>query len=160
MITIHKITLKDVPKVAKLIAGFAKKNMMLPVSKDFLFEHMDKYFVAKDKTKIVGVIFLRVYTKHLAEIRSLAVAKQYQGKGIGKKLVLFLVNYAREIGLKEVFALTLAPKFFEKLGFVLTERKNFPEKIWGDCKFCPKKNCCDETGVVIYLGACDNDCLF
>jgi amino-acid N-acetyltransferase len=46
-----------------------------------------------------------------------------------------------------VFALTLEPKFFEKLGFSTVERGDLPMKVWSDCARCPKQQECDEVAV-------------
>jgi len=50
-------------------------------------------------------------------------------------------------GLKTVFALTVVPVFFEKLGFQKAPRERFPAKVFQDCLGCPKYSCCDEIAV-------------
>jgi amino-acid N-acetyltransferase len=87
----------------------------------------------------------------LAEIRSLAVDKNYQDRGIGKNLVKQCLKEAKALGLKRVFALTYHPEFFKKLGFKDTDKASLPQKIWGDCLRCPKFPECDENAVIINL---------
>jgi len=41
--------------------------------------------------------------------------------------------------------------FFERMGFVVTNRERFPEKVWTDCVICPLKERCDEIAVVLEL---------
>ena len=87
----------------------------------------------------------------LVEVRSLAVLPAYRSYGVGGLLVHGLVAQARERGIPTVFALTRAVPFFERLGFVVTDKERFPEKVWTDCAVCPLQQCCDETAVVLEL---------
>ena len=48
----------------------------------------------------------------------------------------------------KVFALTLEPDFFEKLGFEKVQKATLPMKVWSDCAKCPKQENCDEIAVV------------
>ncbi len=50
-----------------------------------------------------------------------------------------------------VFALTRAVPFFEKQGFIITDKDNFPEKVWRDCMICPVRHACDEVAVVKWI---------
>ncbi|HEX7587041.1 MAG TPA: GNAT family N-acetyltransferase, partial [Anaerolineae bacterium] len=84
----------------------------------------------------------------LVEVRSLAVAPAYRKNGIGAKIVEALVGEAQTRGMKMVFALTRAVPFFERVGFGVTEKENFPEKVWRDCLICPVRHACDEVAVV------------
>ena len=84
-------------------------------------------------------------------LRSLAVLPAYRSYGVGGLIVRGLVERARERGIPTVFALTRAVQFFERLGFVVTERERFPEKVWRDCVVCPLQHACDETAVVMEL---------
>lgn len=138
--------------IVELIGQFAAANLMLPVTEDFLFEHISNYHVAETEGKLVGCVFLRVYNDTLAEVRSLAVDKSYQKQGTGRNLVLHLVEAARELGIRKLFALTVTPRFFEKIGFHEVDKVEFPEKIWHDCDKCSKRDQCDEIAFVMELG--------
>ena len=37
---------------------------------------------------------------------------------------------------------------FKKFGFLPTEKKKLPQKIWTDCSICPKFAKCDEIAYV------------
>ena len=141
----------DSAEITGLIRKFAKRKLMLPVTKDFLYEHINDYFIAEEKGETAGVVFLRVYSEQLAEIRSLAVSPESQKSGIGRKLVQHALKEAARSGIGEVFALTVVPGFFVKLGFSILQKERYPEKIWIDCNSCPKKDDCDETTVAISL---------
>jgi amino-acid N-acetyltransferase len=47
--------------------------------------------------------------------------------------------------------MTLAPAFFEKMGFRTVEHKDVPMKVWKDCVACPKYGNCDEIAMVLDL---------
>ncbi len=51
-----------------------------------------------------------------------------------------------------VFTLTRAVPFFERCGFRITNKEQFPEKIWKDCHLCPLVHDCDETALIMRLG--------
>ena len=52
-------------------------------------------------------------------------------------LVDALVVRAKADSLSRVFALTLAPGFFERMGFRTIEHRDLPLKVWTDCVACP-----------------------
>ena len=92
--------------------------------------------------------FARMYRDRKAAVVH-AVATAYRSAGIGALVVNELVAQARLRRIKTVFALTRAVKFFLRLGFVITDKERFPEKVWRDCVKCPLVTCCDETAVVL-----------
>jgi amino-acid N-acetyltransferase len=63
-------------------------------------------------------------------------------------LVTAVVDQARQLGLPRVFALTLEPGFFQKLGFTVVTKEALPMKVWSDCARCPKQQECDEIALV------------
>jgi amino-acid N-acetyltransferase len=143
----------DSSAIIRLVGSFADRNIMLPVTEDYLFEHINNFFVAETGKKIVGTVFLRVYSDLLAEIRSLAVDAESQNHGIGRHLIQFTLKRAKELGIRKILALTLVPGFFRKLGFNEVDKSLFPEKIWTDCDTCTKKDNCDEISMLLEPGA-------
>ena len=73
--------------------------------------------LSEEKGTIKGVCALHVLWEDLAEVRSLAVRKEYQKLGIGKQMVKRCLSEAKALGIKRVFVLTYQPLFFKKLGF-------------------------------------------
>ena len=69
------------------------------------------------------------------------------GQRIGRLLVAAALDDARRLGVPRVFALTLEPEFFERLGFDTIRREDLPMKVWSDCARCPKQQECDEIAV-------------
>ena len=142
---------RDVEKIATIIAHHASQGSMLPRSVDALSQALGSYIVADAEGQIVGCGGLDVYTSESAEIYGLATAPDGSPPGTGKAIVQALIARAREQKIAEVFALTLAPGFFTKMGFKTVRHSDLPLKVWKDCVACPKYGNCDEIAMVLEL---------
>jgi amino-acid N-acetyltransferase len=78
---------------------------------------VSSFFVATTGDKVIGCCALQVYSKRLSEVRSLAVHPDYQDRRVAAKLVGCCKERARELGIKELFAVTSRTSFFGRLGF-------------------------------------------
>ncbi len=145
---IRKASVKDVKIIHKLINEFAKKGDMLPRSLNELYENLRDFYVIEENSEVKGTCALHILWEDLAEIRSLAVKREYQNKGIGSLLVKKCLKEAKKLGIKNVFVLTYVPEFFKKLGFKEIDKSRLPQKIWGDCIKCPKFPECDESALI------------
>lgn len=145
---IRKATVSDIKLIHKLINEFAKKGEMLPRSLNELYENIRDFLIAEDNNEIKGVCALHILWEDLAEIRSLAVKKELQKKGIGSLLVKKCLKEAKKLGVNKVFVLTYIPEFFKKTGFRELDKSKLPQKIWGDCIRCPKFPECDEVALI------------
>ena len=145
---IKKANIKDVKAIHSLVNKFAKKDDMLPRSLNEIYENLRDYVICAENEKVVAVAALHVLWEDLAEIRSIAVAGNYQRRGVGKKLIKYCLKDARNIGVNKVFALTYHPDYFKELGFEDIDKNDLPHKIWGDCLKCPKFPDCSEVAVI------------
>ncbi|WP_134698531.1 N-acetyltransferase [Ammoniphilus sp. YIM 78166] len=146
---IRQATIKDLDPMVELITMYAEKGMMLPRSKLSLCESLTCFSVVEaDDGSIIGVGGLHILWEDLAEIRSLVVAPNSAGKGIGKMLVQHLCDRARELAIKKVMALTYQEKFFDSCGFQVVSKETLPHKVWKDCINCSKFPACDEIAVI------------
>lgn len=147
---IRKAVLKEVNDIHRLLSHYSGQGLLLPRSLSDLYDHLRDYWVIEDEEKdsIFGVCALGVCWEGLGEIRSLAVAEEYQGKNIGRQLVENCMKEALSLGLERVFVLTYVPKFFSRMGFREIEKSVLPHKIWADCIKCPKFPDCDETALI------------
>ncbi len=151
---IRKAIIGDIKDVHRLLNHYADQGLLLPRSLSELYDHLRDYVVLvsdDDKNLIQGVCGLRICWEDLAEIKSLAVSEDQQGKGSGIRLVETCIDESRSLGIKKVFTLTYVPDFFIKLGFKEVEKSVLPNKIWADCLNCPKFPDCDETALMINL---------
>ncbi len=142
----------DVPAIVAVVNENARLGHLLPRTPDNIRASLDAWLVAEVDGRVVGIGSLVAMNPRLVEVRSLAVLPAYRKFGIGALIVGGLVDEARARGIPTVFALTRAVGFFERLGFVITDKERFPEKVWKDCVICPLQHACDETAVVFELG--------
>jgi len=147
-IVIRKANIKDANEIRKLVNSFASEGKMLPLSMNLVYERLRDFTVIEKKGKIIGCGALRITWKTLGEIRSVAISKNFQKKGYGKKLIEILFKEAEELGLEKIFVLTYIPEFFEKFGFEKISKSKLPHKIWLDCINCPKFPRCDEIAMM------------
>jgi amino-acid N-acetyltransferase len=151
---IRKATLDDVKGIHALIGQYANKknDFLLPRSLTTIYETIRDYFVCHNrKGKIIGCASLHVLWEGLAEAKGLAVKRDYQGHGIGRRLLDAILDEAIMMRISRVFALTMKPDFFIKLGFKVIDKAELPQKIWGECINCPHFPDCDEVPVAIDL---------
>lgn len=113
-------TLDDVAALAEFIEPFVAEGRLLPRTIDEIEELIASGFVAEWEGRLVGFAALEVYSRKLAEIRSLAVAHELHGRGIGKKLIEACVARAKENNIFEVMAITSNEGIFLSCGFDFT----------------------------------------
>jgi amino-acid N-acetyltransferase len=151
--TIRKAELRDVPAIHDLVHHYAAKHVMLPRPLQEIYEDVWEFTVAEENGRVVGCGAIRLYSAALAEIRSLSVLPGLPGRGVGTALLQSLLDEAETLQLKTVFALTLVPGFFAKLGFREVARQTLPMKVWRDCIQCEKYFSCDEKTLVLDLAS-------
>jgi amino-acid N-acetyltransferase len=138
----------DVEAISSLINSYAERDRMLFRPLADIYENLQSFIVAELDDNVVGCCALQIIWSDLAEIKSLAVNEANTDRGLGRMLVAAVVEQARQLGLPKIFALTLNPAFFEKLGFEIVEKEALPMKVWSDCAKCPKQQNCDEIAVI------------
>ena len=148
MLKIKKATVKDAKTIHSLINYYAKTDMMLPRSLNEIYENIRDFFICSDNGTPVATSALHVLWEDLAELKSIAVLKEYRGKGVGKKLVERCLKEAKSLGIKKVFALTYNPEFLVDSGFKEIDKNELPQKVWGDCLKCHKFPDCDEVALI------------
>ena len=110
----------DIPGLEILVDRFVQANRLLPRTTDELCDLIPFGFVAVAGDEVVGFAALEIYSAKLAEIRSLAVHDNFQGRGIGKSLVQKCVDLAVKRNILEVMAITSSEGFFQACGFDFT----------------------------------------
>ena len=153
---IRKAIAGDIKAIHRIVNHYADQGLMLPRPLSELYDHLRDYFVSSTPPSqgglddnVHGVCGLGICWEDLAEIKSLAVSSDHQGRGIGSQLVGRCLEEARLLGLKKVFILTYIADFFTRLGFKEVEKSSLPQKIWADCSKCPKQDNCDEEALML-----------
>lgn len=151
-IVCRKATTDDIESLYELIHIYAVQAIMLPRTREMLMDQIEHFVVAEQDGKLIGCGSLCHLGPDLVEIRSLGIAPEFKGKGIGTLIIDELMVMARERHVPRLMALTYEVGFFEKNGFEVVEKEIFPEKVWKDCVYCSKRHACDEIAVLKVLG--------
>ena len=147
---VEKAKISDVAQMHQLINEFAQSGEMLARPLSELYEDIRDYFVIKDGDKVLACAALHVAWSDLAEIRSVAVIQDSQGKGMGALLVEACFEEAGELGISTIFCFTYQPEFFKRHRFIDIDKMELPRKVWTDCFRCPKFPNCDETALIFH----------
>lgn len=115
--TIRPARTGEMPAIRRLIAGYSNLLMQTDLPR------IPSFFVAELDGRIVGCCALQVYSRRLAEVRSLPVHPDLTRSGIGSLLVEACKRRAHERGIKQVMAVTSSPAFFERLDFSTFKRE-------------------------------------
>src|ERR1051325_7614181 len=148
---IRSATVYDVPRIQEIINSHAELGRMLFKSLAQLYEDLRDFAVYEEDGQILGCVGLTIIWADLAEVRSLAVDGNHQGRGIGKQLVEWTFAEARRLHIRKLISLTYEQRFFEKLSFEVVPKDSLPLKVWSDCVRCPKNENCDEIAMVLTL---------
>ena len=116
--------------------------------KKFTFPHI----IVKVNNKLVGFVALHIHTITLAEIRSLVVQSEYRNYGLGKKLIKYAIEEAKQLNIKEILVLTYQDKLFKKFNFQVIDKELIPNpEIWADCIKCIHFPKCDEIALKLLI---------
>ncbi len=111
----------------------------LPIE-DITAKHLQHFFSCGPGPDLEGLVGLELYGE-VALLRSLVVAPNQRGSGLGSRLVEHAEHYARDRGVKSLYLLTMtAEAFFLRRGYARLPRENAPEAIQNTKEFsgiCP-----------------------
>ena len=150
MYQVEKARIPDIPQIHKLINDYAGRGEMLARPLSDLYEGIRDFLVIRDEERVLACAALHVAWSDLAEIRSVAVAEELKGRGLGTLLVEACLKEAQDLGIETVFCFTYRPEFFRRCGFADVDKMELPRKVWTDCFRCPKFPNCDETALVYH----------
>jgi amino-acid N-acetyltransferase len=150
--TVRKARLSDVRAMHSLMNYFAERRELLPRSLSEIYENLQQFFVMTKGREIVGTCALYITWDDLAEVKALAVAPDYQGKGLGSKLLTTVIQEAKKLGVKTLFTLTIRESLFKRFGFKRATKSALPHKVWTECVRCPYfPDSCIETSLILNL---------
>ncbi|RNE67404.1 amino-acid N-acetyltransferase [Cryobacterium tepidiphilum] len=108
----------DVRQIKELVEPFVQQRILLGKETVVFYEAVQEFRVAEDASgRLIGCGALHVIWEDLAEVRTLAVASDWVGRGVGHALLDRLEDDARELGLSRLFCLTFEVGFFGRHGF-------------------------------------------
>jgi len=98
---------KDVHAIQMLTRQAVEAEELLERTKSSIERHLDDYFIFEIDKNPVACVALHVYREeNQGELACLYVSPSHENQGIGRKLIQFVENRARELGLRELLALS------------------------------------------------------
>ena len=119
----------DVEQIFELVSGYVAEGLMLARTVDQIALNIESYVVAVKGGRVVACAALEEYSPSLAEVSSVAVARDEHGNGLGTQVVLGVERLARARDIEEIFALSLTDNFFLGLDYAATAISRYPEKL-------------------------------
>lgn len=109
---------KDVRAIQLLTEEAVEADELVRRSKATIEKHLSEYSLFEIDKNPVACVALHLYPgQHKGELACLCVSASHENQGIGRKLIQFVENKARELGLEELLALsTQAFTYFEFKG--------------------------------------------
>jgi len=107
----------DIKKIRSIVDMYASERKLLSKETVTLYENVQEFTVAEVNGEVIGCGALHVLWEDLAEVRTVAVIKEWQGKKVGHEILENILSKAKELGVKKVFCLTFETKFFGAHGF-------------------------------------------
>ncbi|HET7399412.1 MAG TPA: amino-acid N-acetyltransferase [Intrasporangium sp.] len=129
---IRRARTSDVRGIRALVAPLAERRVLVSKEAVSYYEAVQEFLVAEVDGRIVGCGALHVMWEDLAEIRTLAVAPDQLGTGLGGRILDALVEQARELGVARLFCLTFETRFFMRHGFEVIEGQAVPPDVYAE----------------------------
>ena len=148
---VREATLDDVGGIYRLLRHYSEQGVLLPRAESDIYHSIREFLVIEQESEIIACAALQIFTRQLGEVRSLAIAPNYAGQGLGSKMVNAIEQDAIKLGLTKLMALTYEVRFFNRAGYNVVDMAVLPEKVWGACINCHKFRNCDEIAVLKQL---------
>lgn len=110
-------TVDDIHDVCDFLEYFMEHQQVLRRTPEQIASLLQYSNIASCGEQIVGFVAVEIYSHKLAEIQCLCVDPSYQRKGIGKELVRYCVDVARDEGILELMAISASEHFLMDCGF-------------------------------------------
>jgi amino-acid N-acetyltransferase len=131
-IVLRRARTSDIRGIRALVAPLAERRVLVSKEAVTYYEGVQEFRVAELNGTIVGCGALHVMWEDLAEIRTLAVADEMLGTGLGGRILEALVEDARELGVRRLFCLTFELPFFTRHGFSPIEGRAVSSDVYAE----------------------------
>lgn len=158
-VALRSATLRDAEKIHALV--HLHKDELVPRPLGNVVENIDRFLIAEIGGEMVGCAAYQVWPeigdplKATVEIQSVAVRAPYRRRGVGRKLVLGIIERVRPFMPAEVMVLTLTPQFFESMGFHEIAKTHIMHKLYSGCINCTRHAdpfTCPEKAMALVMG--------
>ncbi len=131
---IRAATASDIPGIMQLVEPLIARGALVPRSADTVASSIEEFIVVELDGVVIGCCALHPYTsENTAELACVAVHDSYrqshqrQHASIGTRLLAYAENHAKQMGVKQLFALTTGPvRWFVAHGFTEANVNNLP----------------------------------
>ena len=134
---IRRALKKDVRSILNLTKGSVETEELVKRTRSTIEKQLGDYYIFEIDKNPVACVALHIWPEHgKGELACLYVSPAHENQGIGRKLVQFVENKAREMGLNELIALsTQAFTYFQsKGGFVEGTPDDLPPVAPGEIR--------------------------
>jgi amino-acid N-acetyltransferase len=119
----------EVATVYRLMQPLVERGVLVERDPDDIAAVAGDFVVHETDGRIHGCGALHEFANGTGEIAGIAIEPAYEEFGIGRHIVLYLIEEARRRGLRAVFALTTRTSdWFERIGFVRASVDELPEE--------------------------------
>ena len=148
----------DVDAIFSLIKEHPDELLARPTSD--IVQNIDRFLVCEKAGVLIGTVSWQILpeigssTQPTVEIKSLAVRKDCQGRGIGRALVKEVIGRIKVYEPSQIIALTFTPEFFRKMGFREVPKASLMHKLYMGCINCSKYDSpftCPEVAMAMAL---------
>jgi len=131
---------------------------VLPRSISDIVQNIDRFVVCKANSRVVGTASWQILPEigqpanPSIEIKSVAVAGDFQRKGVGTAMVKAIIRRVKTFHPLQIIVLTFYPDFFLKFGFKQVQKETLMHKLYMGCINCTKYDSpftCPEIAMVL-----------
>ena len=157
-VVIRRATLRDVFAIHRLIQSYPHELILKPVNN--IVENIDRFTVAARGNELIACAGWQILPEigcpegATVELQSVAVSKAWRGRGIGKRLIRFVLQRIDGFKPAQAIVLTFEPGFFGSLGFKEIPKTQIIHKIYRGCIYCTKHTnpfTCPEIAMALQL---------
>jgi amino-acid N-acetyltransferase len=136
--TVRPARTLDVPFIQALVAPLVERRILLGKERVVFYEAVQEFRIAEDSSgNAIGAGALHVMWEDLAEVRTLAVAPEWLGKGVGHALIERIEADAVALGLSRLFCLTFEVDFFTRHGFSPMSEEIVAPEVYAQLSLSP-----------------------
>lgn len=105
-------------EIQALVEPLVQQRILLGKDRVVFYEAVQEFRVAESSDgALIGCGALHVMWEDLAEVRTLAAASGWRGRGVGHAILDRIESDAAELGLSRLFCLTFETEFFARHGY-------------------------------------------
>ena len=141
-IKIRQAGFGDVAAIYALIKEHPRE--VVPRATSDIVKNIDRFLVAEIKGKVVGTAAWAILPEigraahPSVEIKSVAMSKNFQRRGIGTILVKAMIKHVKKYRPAQIVVLTFSPDYFRKFGFREVPKETLMHKLYIGCLNCAK----------------------